>query len=76
MVNKEDSAPYMYVTESLLITASVDVHFLRNVDSFDILGVYLHNKTFKDVIIFMEGSLSNIMVNVVTNIYRKVCNYE
>ena len=55
----------------MFATASVDSHEGRNVATFDILGAYLHTKIYKDVIMFMEVSRSEIMVKVAPNKYQK-----
>ena len=38
---------------------------------FDILGAYFHTETYKGVIVFMEGALSEIVVKVASKIYWK-----
>ena len=39
--------------------------------TFEIPGVYLHTETDKDVIIYLEGALADIMMKVSPKIYQK-----
>ena len=55
----------------MFISAAVDAHEGQDVATFDIPGAYLHIETDKDVIIFLEGALSEIMGKVALKIYRK-----
>ena len=70
-IYKEDAMSPTAATESIFITETVYAHTRRNVAVFDILGVYLHTETDKDVIIVLEGVLTKLMVKVVPLLYRK-----
>ena len=49
----------------------MDAHEGRDVTIFEILGEYIHIETDKDVIIFMELELAEIMVKISPKIYLK-----
>ena len=54
----------------MFITVSVDACEGRDVATFDILGAYLHTVSDKDVIMFLERSLSELMVKLAPEIHQ------
>ena len=71
-INKqEDMASPTVATQSVFITTAIYAYEDYNLELFYIPGKYLHIETDEDEIVFLEGSLNDIMVKVTPNIYRK-----
>ena len=57
--------------DSVFITASVDAHKDRDVAAFDTLVEYIHTEAYKELNMFLEVSLAELMVKVVPKMYQK-----
>jgi len=68
---KQETTSPTVATESVLITAVIDAHEGHNIACFDILGAFLHADVNKDNTMVLKGRLTELIVQVVTNLYRK-----
>jgi hypothetical protein len=58
-------------TESVFLTAVIDAHEGRDVGCFDIPGAFLHADCDEDITMILKGCLTELMVQVAPNLYRK-----
>ena len=69
---KQDTTSPTVATESVFVTAVIDVHEGRDVARcFDIPGAFLHSDVDKDITMVLKGRLAELMVQVAPNLYRK-----
>ena len=54
----------------------MDTHEGRRVATFEIPGAYIYAETEEDVIMLLEGALSELMVKAVQNIYQIMPSWE
>ena len=66
----EDSIYFTVSTESVLVTATIDAHEVRNVRIGDIPGAFLSADMYKDVKMALCGRLSELVVKIASQIYR------
>ena len=57
-IKKEDAASPTVATESVFITAAVDIYEVRYVATFDILGAYLNTEKDEDAIIYLGEAIA------------------
>ena len=72
MVKKEGAVSSTVATELVFITMAVDAHEGQYGATFVFPGKYTHTETYKDVIMFMERALNELMVNASPKIYKNV----
>jgi hypothetical protein len=68
---KEDGASPTVATNSIMITAAMDVHEQRNVATINILGAFLHAYNDKETFMLLKGCLAKLMVQVDPQLYQK-----
>ncbi len=68
---KQDITLPMVATESVIITAIIDVHKGHDVPCFDIPGAFLHADVKEDITMVLKGRLAELMVQIGPNLYRK-----
>jgi hypothetical protein len=68
---KQQSTLPTVATESVFITAVIDVHVGQDVACFDIPGAFLHADLDEDITMVLKGRLAELMVQVAPNLYRK-----
>jgi len=68
---KQETTPPTVATESMFITAVINVHEGRDVACFDIPGAFLHAEFSEDITMVLKGRLAELMVQVAPNLYRK-----
>ena len=68
---KQETTMLTVATESVFLTAVIDVHEGHDVACFDIMGVFLHADVDKDITMVLKGRLAELMVQVAPNLYRK-----
>jgi hypothetical protein len=69
---KQESTSPIVATELVFITAIVDANKGTDVVRFNIPGTFLHADSDKDNTIILRGSLVELMVQVVPNLYRNI----
>jgi hypothetical protein len=70
--SKQETTLITVATELVFITAIINAHKGRNVACFDILGAFLHADVKEDItIMVVKGRLAKLMVQVMSNLYRK-----
>jgi hypothetical protein len=69
--SKQDTTFPTVATESVFITAVIDVHEGHNVACFDIPGAFLHADVDEDITMVLKGRLAELMVQVAPNLNRK-----
>jgi hypothetical protein len=69
--SKQDTTLLTVATESVFITAVIDMPGGCDVACFDIPGVFLHADMNKDITMVLKGRLAELMVQVAPNLYRK-----
>ena len=69
--SKQDITSPTVATESVFITAVIDVHEGREIACFDIPGVFLCADVNEEVTMVLKGRLAELMVQVAPNLYRK-----
>jgi hypothetical protein len=72
---KENRAFPTIVTDSIMITATINNHKRRDVATFDIPGAFLHAYNNKDTFMLLRGCLAKLMVQVNPALYRKYVIY-
>ncbi len=68
---KEEAALPMVFTESTFITASIAASERRIVQCYNILSVFVKTDVDEDVLIVLKGKLSEMMVQIALQVYRK-----
>ncbi len=68
---KQESTLPTVATESVFITAVINVHEGWDVATFNIPGAVLHANSNKDITMILKGKLAELMVQVAPNLYRK-----
>ncbi len=63
-------------TEAVFITILVDAYKEDNVSCFEISGTILHADSDKDITMILKGRLTELMVQVVPNLYRKYISVD
>jgi len=69
--SKQDTTSPTVATESVFITAVIDLHEGCDVACFDIPGSFLHADVDEDITMVLKGRLAELMVQVAPNLYRK-----
>ena len=67
---KQDTTSPTVATESVFITAVIDMHEGHDVACFYIPGAFLHAEVDKDITMVLKGRLAELMVQVAPNLYR------
>ena len=67
---KQETTLLTVATEFVFITTVIDVHEGHNVACFDIMGAFLHADVNKDITMVLKGRLTELIVQVATNLYR------
>ena len=68
---KQETTMLTVATESVFLTAVIDVHEGPNVACFDIPGAFLHPDVDENITVVLKGRLAELMVQVASNLYRK-----
>eukprot|EP00804_Cyclotella_cryptica_P006122 CCRYP_010732-RA/>CCRYP_010732-RA protein AED:0.20 eAED:0.22 QI:0/0/0/1/1/1/2/0/901 len=69
-IDKELATSPTVLTDSLMITATIDAVDLRDIVTLDIPGVFLHADLDEDVIMVLRGELAELMAKVKPKLYR------
>jgi hypothetical protein len=69
--SKQETTLPTVATESVFITAVIDMHEGHDVACFDIPGAFLHANVDEDITMVLKGRLAELMVQVAPNLYRK-----
>ena len=69
---KEDGAPPIVATDSIMITATINAHEWRNVATIDIPGAFLNAYKDKETFMLLRGRLTELMVQVDPKLCRKL----
>ena len=67
---KEDATSPTVATDNIMITAAIDAHKRRDVDTRDIPVAFLHAYNNKETIMLLRGRLTELMVQVDPQIYQ------
>ncbi len=73
---KQDMTPPTVLMEAVFITVVVDAYEGCNVTCFDIPGAFLHADSDEDITMILKGRLTELMVQVVPNLYRKYISVD
>jgi hypothetical protein len=68
---KEEAASPTMSTESTFITASIAVHEHRKVRCYNIPSAFVNTNVDVDVLMVLKGDLTEIMVQIAPQVYRK-----
>jgi hypothetical protein len=69
---KKDTKLPTVAAESVFITAVMNTHRGCNATCFDIPGAFLHSDTDEDNTMILKGTLAELMVQALPNLYRKL----
>ena len=70
-IKKEDATYPTACTEAVFLIALIEAYEKRAVAIFDIPGAFLHTEIDEEVIMVIEGPLSELMFQVDPSLYRK-----
>jgi hypothetical protein len=73
---KQQSTLPTVATESVFITTVISAHEGRDVACFDIPGAFLHANLDEDITMVLKGRLTELMVQVAPNLYRKYISVD
>lgn len=68
-IPKETTASPTIMTDSVMITSTIDAHERRRVVTLDIPGAFLHADLDEEVVMLLRGQLANLMVQVDPELY-------
>jgi hypothetical protein len=69
-ISKESATSPTVATDSLMITAAIDVIEMRDIVALDIPGAFLHANLDEEVIMVLRGELAELMAKVEPKLYR------
>jgi hypothetical protein len=69
--SKQETTLLTVATESVFITAFINMHEGHDVACFDIPRAFLHADVDEDITMVLKGRLAELMVQVAPNLYRK-----
>ncbi len=61
----------MVVTDSILISATIDAHKGRDIATIHIPGAFLNGYNDKEMIMLLKGCLAKLMVQIDPQLYHK-----
>ena len=75
-MEKDESASPMVSIKAIFLKTTIEAKERREVAAVDPLGAFLHAINDKDVIMFMQGRLAELMVMVAPQAYLKFISFE